>query len=315
MAMSSSSPPPASLLNRAGAWPLRLLWLILPVAAGATFADALDPSLRSFRTVTSVGLWVVWGVTLIATLIPRTVTLTPVRLVVPASLPAVAWAASASPFGVEDIAALLTAGLAAIASLAPSTGDAFVNGSSYGDERRLPLRPPGTLLLGPIELAWLAAVAGLTSGPLLLAAQHWVAGGIATAIGLPVAALAVRALHGLSQRWVVFVPAGLVVHDHLALADPVLLARRSIVRLGPAPADTDARDLTVGALGLALEARLREPVPLVLARLAAAGAEPPGGDGEADEAGRATTTDPLLFTPSQPGEVLREARRRRFAVG
>jgi hypothetical protein len=312
MAMSPPDPPPASLLTRAGAWPLRLLWLILPVTAGATFADALDSSLASFRLVASIGLWVVWGLTLIATLIPRTTTLTPVRLAVPASLPAVAWAAVVTPFQIEDAAALVTAGLAAIAALAPSTGDAFVNGSSYGDERRLPLRPPGALLLGPIELAWLAAVAGLSTGPLLLAAQRWVAGGITTTVGLPVAALAIRALHGLTQRWVVFVPAGLVVHDRMALADPVLLPRRSIVRLGPAPADTDARDLTVGALGLALEARLREPVPLVLARLAATD---DGAAVEADDATRAATTDAVLFTPSQPGEVLREARHRRFAVG
>jgi hypothetical protein len=311
--MSSSPPPPASLLTRAGAWPLRLLWLILPVTAGITFADALDPRLPSFRIAASIALWVVWGLTLVATLIPRTATLTPVRLVVPAALPAVAWAAAAGPFEIEDVAALVTAGLAAIAALAPSTGDAFVNGSSYGDERRLPLRPPGTLLLGPIEIAWVAAVAGLSAGPLLLAAQRWVAGGIATAVGLPVAALAIRALHGLTQRWVVFVPAGLVVHDRMALADPVLLPRRSIVRLGPAPSDTDARDLTVGALGLALEARLRQPVPVVLARLAATDdGELAGAD---DDAGRAHTTDAVLFTPTQPGEVLREARQRRFAVG
>jgi hypothetical protein len=42
--------------------------------------------------------------------------------------------------------------LAAVISLSAPVGDRMVNGSSYGDERRMPLRPPGVLLLGPFEL-------------------------------------------------------------------------------------------------------------------------------------------------------------------
>ena len=34
-----------------------------------------------------------------------------------------------------------------------------------------------------------------------------------------------RALHQLTQRWLVFVPAGLVVHDHLSVGDPVLFTK------------------------------------------------------------------------------------------
>ena len=76
-------------------------------------------------------------------------------------------------------------------------------------------------------------------------------------VGVPAAAIASRALHGLARRWVVFVPAGLVLHDLHAMVDPVLFPRSSIRRLGPAPTDPgDAVDLTQRALGLALELEL-----------------------------------------------------------
>jgi hypothetical protein len=294
----------ATLLDRVGVWPVRVLWLSTPFLCGPTFARALDGRVASFETGASIALWIVWGLVLAATLVPRPATLTAVRIVMPASVVAVAWAALADGGDPDAItvAGVAVAMMATVAAFLPTTGRAFVDGSSYGDERRLPLRPPGTLLLGPIELAWAAAVAGGAAGPLLLLAQQWVAGAVALVLGLPVAALATRALHGLARRWVVFVPAGLVLHDTMALADPVLFARRSVTRLGAAPADTDALDLTLGALGLALELRVDPPVPLGAGRMLRGG----------DEAG---ARDAVLFTPSQPGEVLREARARRFRVG
>ena len=195
------------------------------------------------------------------------------------------------------------AAVAVVAAFSPLTGEVFINGSSYGDEVRLPLRVPTALVLGPVPLAWLAAVVAPIAGALLLAAEQWLAGAAVLAVGLPLAAVAVRALHGLTRRWVVFVPAGLVLHDHHALVEPVLFPRRSIRRLGPAPADPapDTTDLTQGALGLALELELADPVAIA----------PRHADRtiEVDSVGR------LLFTPSRPGAVLGEAAARRLPVG
>ncbi len=111
-----------------------------------------------------------------------------------------------------------------------------------------------------------------------------------------------RRLHRLSRRFLVFVPAGLALHDHLALADTAMFRRAAVERLGPAPADSTATDATAAALGLALELRLREPAPITLAGTP----RQPGG--------RGVTTDAVLFTPTQPGAVLDEARRRGFSV-
>src|SRR5690606_11204202 len=180
------------------------------------------------------------------------------------------------------------------------TAEVFVDGSSYGDERRMPLRAPVALLAGPAELAWLAVAAGVCAGPLLLAARQWVPGVAALAVGAPLAWWGTRVLHVLARRWLVFVPTGVVVHDQLTLVDPVLLRRAVVRSFGPAPAGSDALDLTAGAAGLALEVRLAEPVSVV----------PVPRRGQPPELREARA---VLVTPSRPGRVLAEARRRRMA--
>src|SRR5438874_10563976 len=115
-------------------------------------------------------------------------------------------------------------------------------------------------------MAWALAVGAPAIAVLLLAARAWVTGAIVALIGVPLAVVLVRAMHGLSRRWVVFVPAGLVLHDPMTVADPVLFQRRVVETLRPAPAGTDSLDLTQRATGLALELVLREKVPMVLVK-------------------------------------------------
>lgn len=304
MARAASDPSTTSLVERAGVWPVRAMWAIQPLVSAPVIDDALDERVASFSTGVALLAWLLWGAVLAATLVPHPTTLTAIRIALPAAVVASAWATIvAGDVDALTVVGLATVALAAVAAFTPTTGRLFVDGSSYGDERRMPLRAPGALLLGPVQAAWAVVVAGAATGPLLLLAQRWVAGALALVVGWPLAAAAARALHGLARRWVVFVPAGLVLHDAMALADPVLFARRSITSLGPAPAHSPARDLTLGALGLALELRVDPPVPATFGRLARRAA---GDVGDAE----ATTLDAVLFTPSQPGELLREARRR-----
>jgi hypothetical protein len=283
-------------------WAPVVVWGSLAVLAGPALAAALDPRSRPVQIVASVGLWAIWSLVLVGTLVPRTVSLTMVRIAAPASLAVAGWAALVTPEpGWRDALALGATALVTVLVLAPGTGEVFVNGSSYGAEVRLPLRPPGLLLLGPIETAWLAVVAGVVTGPLLLAAEQWVAGAVALVVGLPVATLAARSLHGLARRWVVFVPAGTVLVDPMTLTDSLLVQRRRVAGLGPAPADTTARDLTAGALGLALQLELTEPQTLV---------PRPSRGGEVG----LEDVSAVLFTPTRPGRVLTEARAQRLPV-
>lgn len=284
-----------------GAWPARVTWLVLPVLLGPAAGDALDDASRPVQLVASIGLWVGWAVVLVATLVPSTVSLTALRVAAPAAVVAAVAAIVADGPSAATVVGLVGALVAALGAFWPGTGEAFVAGSSYGDERRMPLRVPGPLLAGPLVLVWAVATAGAAAGPLLLAARQWLAGALALAIGLPAAAIAVRSLHTLARRWLVFVPNGVVVHDPLALAEPALLRRADVRSFGPAPANTAALDLTRGALGLALEVTVAPPVSLVLA----AG----GGRGVSE----ATSAGALLVSPTRPGAVLAEARRRRLA--
>jgi hypothetical protein len=276
-------------------------WVLLPLLAGPALASAFDDASRPVQLVSSVLLWAGWLAGLVATLVPRTVTLTAIRILAPAAVAVVCWAAVAGDAGAGWVVAALLSVLAA-AGLAffPTTGRLFVDGSSYGDEARFPLRVPAPLLAGPVPVAWLAVAGGGVAGPLLLAAKQWVLGVGAVAVGFAAAWWGARVLHVLSRRWAVLVPAGLVLHDQLALAEPILLRREEVRSLGPAPADTTGLDLTRGALGLALELSLLAPVDLTVV------AERPGAPRETTKATH------LLFTPTQPGALLTKARTHRL---
>ena len=284
--------------QRVVSWVVRLAWIALPFTAGPALADALDAASRPVQLVASSGLWAGWAVGVVAALVPHPLSLTALRVVAPAAVVAVVAAAAA---GHASALALGWATVTAAWVFAPPFGLACVNGPAYPNERRLLLRAPGALLIGPLAVAWALAVAGVATGPLLLAARQWVAGAVATFVGAPIAVLLLRSMHGLSRRWAVFVPAGLVLHDPLTLADPVLFPRQTIEVLRPAPADTDSLDLTQRAPGLALELLLVDKAELTLVR--------PGV--RAGEPGRTTR---LLFTPTRPGAVLEQARTRRIGT-
>jgi len=285
-----------------GPWPARATWALLPLAMGPALGQALDDRSRNVALTGAVLAWGAWAIVLVAVLIPRTVSLTLLRVAAPAALAAANWSALTGERGGTDLVAVTWAALTVVAAFAPVTGDCFVNGSSYGDERRMPLRVPGLLLLGPLPLAWLATVAAPIGAPLLLAARQWVAGGLLVVVGVPAAVVAGRSLHGLSRRWVVFVPAGLVLHDLHAMVDPVLFPHSSIRRLGPAAAGGDgAVDLTQRSLGLALELELAEATEIVPRR--------------PDRTVQVEAVERVLFTPTRPGALLTEAARRRIAVG
>jgi len=289
-------------------WAFAVVWVTLPFTAGPALADTLDPRSPMFRTVVSVALWVVWGATLLAALVPRTVTLTAIRIVAPASVAAVIWGAAVTPTaGPADLVAIVVTAVATAVALLPTTGDEYVNGSSYGDERRFPLRAPLALLLGPIELAWAVVVVGVVGGPLLLAAQVWAVGALALLIGWPLAWWVVRSLHTLSRRWLVFTPAGLVLHDQLVVVEAMLVVRRQLASIAPALADTTARDLTLASPGLVLEIRMTEPLAISPTPARRVRGEQPGVV--------STDVDAVLVTPTRPGVVLTEATRRRLPVG
>jgi hypothetical protein len=232
--------------------PARLLWIVMPLAAGPAASHTLDHWAAAPRTVAIAFLWLAWGAGLVALLAPRPSGLTVVRVIAPAFfvlavVAAVADDAStAAAFG-----AVVGTGAAAAAVADPAVALASANGIAYGDERRHPLRTPPALYLAPLPIARALAAAGPVVGPLLLADGDVVWGIVALVVGAPLAVLAWRSLQVLVRRWLVVVPAGLVVADPMTLSDPVLATRRQLraVRGRPAtaPLDAHAVDLRLGA--------------------------------------------------------------------
>ncbi|MGH9001395.1 MAG: hypothetical protein ACRDY7_18625, partial [Acidimicrobiia bacterium] len=190
-------------------------------------------------------------------------------------------------------------------ALGQATGFRFVNGAAYGDERRFPLRVPPGLLLGPAPLAAGVVVAGLASGPLLLADGRAGAGAAATLAGFPPAAAALRSLFGLSQRWAVLVPAGIVLKDPLTLVDPVLFLRDRVVSLRPLPFPAapaaDVVDLRLGAARGSLVLELTGEAPVLRSRGRHRGGETVGARR-------------LAFSPTDAAGLLAEAKERRTAA-
>jgi len=285
-------------------WVLRAVWLITPLLAGPVFGGALEDTDDLFRIGVAIGSWALWAALLVVLMVPRTWSLTAIRIGIPAAVPAYVWAAVGAGDRAEayelTLGGLVIAVAAVLAWRAP-LADRFVDGSSYGDESRFLLRTPGQLAVGPLALVWAVTIAAATAGVLLLLAERWILGAVAVVVGFPLARFGVNAIHRLSNRWIVFVPAGVVVHDKTALREPQLFRKGDVAAFGPAPLDATEEDLTLDAMGLALRVRLEEPSKVIRNDRTV----PP----------EPTDIEGFLLTPIRPGAVVAEARSRRFPIG
>src|SRR5688572_17062117 len=85
----------AMRLPRLLPWAVRAAWATLPFTVGAALAAALDERSSAVRTTASAGLWAAWVVVLVATLVPHPISLTALRVSMPAVVVATALAAAA----------------------------------------------------------------------------------------------------------------------------------------------------------------------------------------------------------------------------
>lgn len=279
-------------VDRGVPWALRVAWAAVPLSLGPALGDALDAWAAAPRSAATALLWLGWAAVAAASCVALPATLAITRVGLAAAV--VAGAAALTPWAA-------VAALAAAIGARPEAAEWFVNGPAYVNERRYPLRVPAALAAGPLWVAAALSVATPAAGVVLLADGRYTLGGVVLAAGMAVGFVGGRAVYGLTRRWVVFVPAGLVLHDPLTLTDPVLFERKLIESLRPAVEGTDSLDLTQSAFGLPLELVLTEKVPMVLSR----------GRGSAESGASAR----LLFSPTRPGRVLQEAAARRFPVG
>jgi hypothetical protein len=284
-------------------WIVRIGWFSTALFCSPLMGEALAPRSRAVQLFVLVFAWVVWGAGLVATLVPHPIGLVGLRTAGPLLLATSIWAATQP--GATSTAralALVCALVVTLLVLAHETGHFCVNGPAYPNERRFLLRPSAALLvIAPV--AGVLVAAGLIAGPLLLVTGKWVFGAITTLLGFAVSYVLIRSLFALARRFLVFVPAGFVIHDYSALREPVLFKRGQIEGMRAAPVDSDSLDLTLGAPGLVVEFLLREKVEM--SRLM----------GPRDRVGETGKSARFLAVPTLPGRLLNEARSRRYPVG
>jgi hypothetical protein len=285
-------------------WFLRFTWISLPLTAAPAIADATTDWSDTTRLVAEVLLWSAWSIGVVAVLAPRPLALTVVRTVAPLFVVVGALAALDTPVGLAALGIVATLANAVLAA-SPATALACAAGTAYGTELRHPLKVPPALLMAPVPLAVLLVGAGIAAGPLLVADESYIVGGIAVVVGFVVAGFLARSLHTLSKRWAILVPAGLVIVDPMTLADPVLFTREdtALLELAPRepPPEPEAVDLRLGAVLTSVAIEAHEPIPIARALSNRRGA-------------RLVTTRRALFAPVRPRELLTRAAERRLPV-
>ena len=232
-------------------WALRIVWVTLPLTAGPAVSTALRAWADAPELVAEVLLWVSWATGLLAALAPRPLSLTAVRVIAPAYVVvAIVAVVDGSPSTIASVGALVATVVALALASTHDLGLASANALAYGDEQRVLLRTPPALFLGPLPIARLVLAAAASVPLLLLADEQWVIGVITLVLAVPAGIVLARALHGLSRRWGVLVPAGFVIADPLTLSDPVLFLRERIMSMhaaDAAPVPPDVLDLRLGA--------------------------------------------------------------------
>jgi hypothetical protein len=283
-------------------WLLRIVWVVLAVTLGFAIADAN----RGTDGVAGLVAPVTWnlaiGLAVLALIVPSAVSLTLVRMLTPAAVPAsvVAWI-----YGDNAVLGVATVALAVVATLLASSGEigeAMVQGASYGDEHRFPLRVPAALV-PPIGLSWVLWCSSLVGGVVVLTHGAWPLGLLIAALAAALTWFLFRRFHRFSRRWLVIVPAGLVVHDSVMLGETLMVQRTNVAEVRLALADTEAADLTGPAGGHALDVAVHD---MVLAVLPAT---------EIDRKGRAIPVQSFLVAPSRPGRALSAMADARLPVG
>ena len=277
-----------------GLWGPRLLWAAVGLTGAWSIGGALDGRSVPVRATVMISAWLLWGVGVVALIVLSPLGLTIMRMlsVLACGAAVLSWIGGAAPApgGCFLACALICGVLVGGADF----GQRCVQASAYGDELRFLLRPPAAFVI-PITVAGILWAAAVLAGPLLLAVGRWLTGGLIAITAVWLTWMLLPRFTTLSRRWLVLVPAGLVVHDQVVLAETLMVARADVVSIDLALAGTEAADFTGPASGHAVEIGLRTMVTALLA--------------PTKTAPRATALHVRSFivAPTRPGAVLRAA--------
>ena len=269
----------------------------LSVIATGLAVPLLNNALRQMSSLTgissTVGIWLLWSIALLCTLVPSSSALTAIRLALPTIFVIVAAVAVAIGISSGVAAALAISLLASLLIFSGDIGDSFVQLAAYGDERRYLLRCPPAMLLVQV-LSWLVWLTLTIVAINLLASDALILGAIVAIAALLLAIVLPRRFHRFSRRWLVSVPAGLVIHDHVVLAETAMFMNNAVIEVGIDLAPSEAADLSGKCSGVGLLIALKDFDTVVLA----ATPKTPGGS--------AIHVKSMRVCPTRPGRAITE---------
>ena len=284
------------MLNKSFIWVLRILVAILPFI-GAGVDELVSERSTSVQNVATVLAWAVWATSVLSVFILHPATLTVLRMAVPVITATLLYI---SVTGAIDTSQIICAAISVailLISFNADLGNAFVQASAYGDEKRFLLRPP-VALVAPVLLIAMMLLTATVAAPILIAAENLPLGIICSVVSAVGFWFFARRIHQLSRRWFVFVPAGFVVHDETLLGTNLMIRKHDLVEMQLAKRDTQAADLTALTWGVPLELSFKQPQDVSLTSLAA----------KHLNAVSAIHASSILIAPSRPGAVLRATK-------
>ena len=242
---------------------LRVGWLAIAVLPQSLLAS------NGASGASTVGFWLAWGIWVIvalAVLVPHPLSLVTVRLLAPLlALHTGATVLEQSTLRWSTVLALLLMVAVSATAFSARYGSVHAQAAAYGHERRHLLRPP-MAVLAPLTLVWLVVAA---LGAVAMRGEQLAVSLSATALFIALAVFMLRRALVLSRRWLVFVPAGIAVHDPLLLRDTFMVRKHDVRALRDAASNTEAFDITGTTWGTPLELVLSHPHDVSLSPLGA----------------------------------------------
>ena len=260
---------------------------------GAGVGELLDDRSASVQITGTTVAWVVWGAVVIASFISHPITLTVLRIGTPVVAGFIVIVAVTQGSSGSQIIGAAVGVAILLLSFSAEIGGIYVQASAYGDEKRFALRPP-VVLIAPVSLSVLLADLSILGLPMLVAAKNWAVAIIAL-IGffISVKYLLPR-IHLLSCRWLVFVPAGIVVHDEIVLSINLMIRKQDLLQMRLARDNSAAADLSALTWGVPLELSFNKPLDVSLSAIGA----------KHLKAVSAIHAQSVLIAASRPGSVL-----------
>ena len=246
---------------------MRILLSCLPFI-GAGVGGLLDDRSDAVQITGTALAWAVWGVVVIASYISHPITLTVLRIGTPVVASFMIFVAVTQGFSGSQIISAAVSVAVLLLSFSAEIGAIYVQASAYGDEKRFALRPP-VVLVAPILLSALVADLSILGLPMLVAAKNWSVAAVAL-IGFFVSGkYLLPSIHLLSRRWLVFVPAGIVVHDEVVLSINLMIRKQELLQIKLARDNSAATDLSALTWGVPLEFSFNKPLDVALTSIGA----------------------------------------------